>query len=234
MPVLKYLRDPMLTVPAILLVVYAVFCPQILRIDFVQVPVLMGANVLLLATIGFCGSTAVRRWWPHKKDKLFGKGAISSRKLARVPVWRLALAGGEDTIFVAPLLLLPSKLVLPALCLSAALFALAHVGYPPMTRFPKAFTIPLWYYFASRFGLLTVMVAHGLIDVLAVVVARQLLRLLDRSNAERRAACRASQERRVSHQRTPRQYRHILRNRRKYGHRAIRDLYPAAQRQRGA
>jgi len=94
---------------------------------------------------------------------------------ADVSVWQVLLAGLEDAVFVLPAFFLDKKQDrLAFIVLSSALFTSGHAyqGYGAM--FAKVFMVPMVYLMAERWGILTTIVSHSLMDVMTISLVKAL------------------------------------------------------------
>jgi hypothetical protein len=96
--------------------------------------------------------------------------------LALNPLFML-LVFWEDLVFVLPTLLVPEKLRVPALIVSAAVFSSLHGFWGPEAMIMKLPIIPLWHVLARKYGLLSTMASHVLTDLLIVVTIQTLVAL---------------------------------------------------------
>lgn len=110
------------------------------------------------------------------------KGAMSPDPLegvkimAGLPLWRGFAAGLEDALFVLPAFLLPPNYRGGFLILSMASFALGHAYQGNAAMLAKLPAVPVVYFLAARYGILTTIAAHSITDVLALIAIRVLWR----------------------------------------------------------
>jgi len=72
----------------------------------------------------------------------------------------------EDSIFILPLLFIPDQYLIAASCVSAALFFLVHVPtYGLKLSIPKILVFFIALYVAKKYGFLTSVVSHGVLDL---------------------------------------------------------------------
>jgi len=90
------------------------------------------------------------------------------RKLKDVAWGYIILAGLEDVLFITPILFMPSlPLAIFVTCINAYIFIQLHSdSYGLTASIPKGVYVIVAAFFAMKYGLLTVMVAHSLIDTI--------------------------------------------------------------------
>lgn len=130
----------------------------VLRFTLRRVLVVTVISVLVLAATGVI-STAI-----------FGDAGVSDSDIfSDVSIWQVVFAGLEDAVFVLPAFFIDKKRDrLIFIVLSSALFTSGHAyqGYADM--FAKVFMIPMVYLMAERWGILTTIVSHSLMDLTAI------------------------------------------------------------------
>jgi hypothetical protein len=89
----------------------------------------------------------------------------------------IALAGLEDAIFVLPLLLAPKIRIvrLAAISIMTYSFCRGHDYQGMHAMIAKAPYVPVAYYFASHYGILTTIIPHALHDMWALSVLKTRL-----------------------------------------------------------
>jgi len=96
-----------------------------------------------------------------------------------MPMYKAALAGFEDAIFVLPLLPIQNPIFLGVgITTSTVLFTAGHRYQGTASMLGKLHYVGLAYYFASRYGILTTMIAHAVNDVIAVWSLKKTLKKL--------------------------------------------------------
>lgn len=86
----------------------------------------------------------------------------------------ISLAGLEDAIFVLPLLVAPVTLWIriPAMTVMTYTFMRGHDYQGKKAMLAKMPHVPVAYYFASRYGILTTIVAHAVNDMYALAMLK--------------------------------------------------------------
>ena len=134
-------------------------CPEVLRFEPKRIPRVMFCNMgIALLTALPAVLLGVQR---------------NTNILAEVPMWKAALAGFEDALFVLPAFLMSGNERWLFLVVSSILFTSGHSyqGWTPMLA--KTFTVPVVYLLlAGEYGILTTMAAHSLQDLIAITAMR--------------------------------------------------------------
>ena len=97
-----------------------------------------------------------------------------ARMIKETSVLEISLAGLEDAIFVLPLLLLPQLRLVRVLGVGVMTYTFmrGHDYQGTHAMLAKAPYVPVAYYFASRYGILTTIIAHAWNDMYALSVIK--------------------------------------------------------------
>lgn len=94
--------------------------------------------------------------------------------LVAAPVWVFALAGLEDALFVLPAFLVPKPYRWGFLAYSSVVFTVGH-AYQGNAMWGKMLSVPVVYWLAGRYGIVTTMVAHSLQDIGVIALIHAVL-----------------------------------------------------------
>lgn len=97
-----------------------------------------------------------------------------TRMVKEKSILGISLAGLEDAIFVLPLLLLPQIRVVRLLGITVMTYTFmrGHDYQGTHAMLAKAPYVPVAYYFAARYGILTTIIAHAWNDVYALTILK--------------------------------------------------------------
>ena len=97
-------------------------------------------------------------------------------KIKQISYADAALAGLEDAVFVLPILLLPQNavIVVPAILVSSWVFAQGHQYQGEDAMKSKFLYVPIAFYFAGHYGILTTMIAHAANDLIAIAILKNI------------------------------------------------------------
>jgi len=104
------------------------------------------------------------------EDPMDGVTYEMQQMIKNTSILGISLAGFEDAIFVLPLLVLPQVRVIKYVGIAAMsyLFMRGHDYQGRRAMLVKVGCIPIAYYFASRYGILTTMASHAAKDMIAL------------------------------------------------------------------
>lgn len=148
---------------------FLIHAPELTTFSVVGFGFMFATDALFLTALAFVMVLLTKR---TQADEKYNNAFLEG--LSNVDIGRLLFAGTEDVLFVGPLLFLNGTSLLLGLALSCILFAVLHADYPLKSRIFKMLYIGLSYWFASQYGLLTVIASHGLKDALCGIAGRIL------------------------------------------------------------